>query len=283
MTAAPATAADVGAMLRRHYLPEGRPAGGILAEEIMSPDGRRRADALWVTTTTVGRGTLIGHEVKVTRSDVLAELADPTKADAWARYCDRWYLTVSDPAMVEGLDIPEQWGIMAPPSGRRTRSMTVLRAAPQLHPIDKAEAMTRLLIWHQYRAAARESELQGTVRWREDQIVAHEQVIADLRASGASSSTSIYERHLREILLGVERALREHPDWRLRSWDDITVEEISAAVIDARAVRRAARDQGMAIRAAQKRLSGLTEPLGRVNDLLALVLDETPDDSAVTP
>lgn len=159
--------------------------------------------------------------------------------------------------------------------------MTVLRPAPRLHPIDKAEALIRLLIWHQYRAAARENEMRGTIRWREDQIVTHERTIADLRASGASNSTSRYEQHLREILLGVERALREHPDWRLRSWDDLTVEEISAAVIDARAVRRAARDQGVAIRAAQKHIAGLTEPLGRVNDLLALVLDETPKDPGI--
>ena len=79
------TARDVVAMLQRHYLPEGRPAGGVLAIEIGAPDGTRRADAVWAPFTIAGGDGLIGHEIKVTRSDVLAELADPAKADPWAQ------------------------------------------------------------------------------------------------------------------------------------------------------------------------------------------------------
>lgn len=78
-------AGDLVAMLRRHYLPEGRPPGGIFAGEIESPDGRRRADALWAPWSIAGGAGIVGHEVKVSRSDVLTELADPMKAEPWAR------------------------------------------------------------------------------------------------------------------------------------------------------------------------------------------------------
>lgn len=148
MTAAPTTAHEVLALLKRHYLPEGRPPGVLWLPEIGAPDGRRRADLLAVPVSVSSAragGGIVGHEIKVSRSDVLAELADPTKADPWLRYCSRWWLVVSDPALVDGLVVPEAWGIMAPPSGRRTRSMTILRPAPKLTPDgDLTPALTRI-------------------------------------------------------------------------------------------------------------------------------------------
>src|SRR5690348_2999491 len=75
------TAKHMVEMLRRHYLPEGRPPAGVFAPEIGSPDGKRRADLIWMPTTIAGGTGLHGHEIKVSRSDLLTELDDPTKAD----------------------------------------------------------------------------------------------------------------------------------------------------------------------------------------------------------
>lgn len=136
------------ALLREHYLPEGRPAGGIFASEIGSPDGRRFADAIWQSTTRSGGLLFVGHEIKVSRADVAVELKDPTKAEPWMQYCDQWWLTISDPALIEGLDIPDAWGVMAPPSGRRKRSMTVIKEAPLLKPVSKEPGLLRLLTWY---------------------------------------------------------------------------------------------------------------------------------------
>lgn len=158
------TAGDVIAMLRRHYLPEGRPPGGVFAAEIEAPNGRRRADLLWVPLTIAGGREIVGHEVKVSRADVLAELADPMKADAWMRYCDEWWLVVSDPTLVEGLEIPELWGVMAPPSGRRTRSMTTLRKAPRLKPVDRAPAYETIAKWLHWRHHHLQRELSSSKR-----------------------------------------------------------------------------------------------------------------------
>jgi hypothetical protein len=43
---------------------------------------------------------------------------------------------------------------MAPPSGRRTRSLTIVRAAPALRPTEPAMAWKRLLAWRRLRSGA---------------------------------------------------------------------------------------------------------------------------------
>lgn len=128
-------ARDMLTMLARHYEPPpSKPHGGRLVEEIQAPNSTRRADALYLPITNAGRGTIIGHEIKVDRSDVIAELRDPHKADSWLRYCSRWWLVISDPSLIDGLDVPPEWGVLAPPSRANTRFMTVLQKAPALHP-----------------------------------------------------------------------------------------------------------------------------------------------------
>lgn len=94
----PTTASAMLDMLRRHYLPDERRPAYLLAPEIQAP-GRssRRADLIALGMSAATNGALIGHEIKVTRADVQAELGDLTKSDPW--------------------------GIMLPPSGRRTRSV----------------------------------------------------------------------------------------------------------------------------------------------------------------
>lgn len=141
------TAVDLLNMLRRHYLPEYRISEGIFAPEIGAPGtSGRRADLIWLPVASRGR-KLVGHEIKVSRVDLKHELAQPEKCVPWKRYCDRWWLVVPHAELLRGFDVPEDWGIMLPPSGRRTRSMTVLREAPQLSPEPQAPAMQTLAVW----------------------------------------------------------------------------------------------------------------------------------------
>jgi hypothetical protein len=169
-TPAPVRADGLVDMLRRHYLPDGRPPGGIFAGEIESPDGRRRADALWAPWSIAGGMGIVGHEVKVSRSDVLVELADPMKAEPWARYCSHWWLVVAHPSLVDGLAVPEAWGIMSPPSGRRTRTMTVLRPAPKLTPIDTGPAWRRIASWEHNRLTARLFKAEQDAEYRKHHV-----------------------------------------------------------------------------------------------------------------
>ncbi|MCU1418694.1 MAG: hypothetical protein JWP32_2868 [Schumannella sp.] len=139
------TAKEMIEMLRAHYIAPSKPASGYFCPELSSPEGNRRADLIWLPLTHTQRGEIIGHEVKVSRADVIQELADPTKADAWIRHCTQWWLVVADPKLIDGLTIPEHWGVLAPPSGRRTRTMTVLKEAPKLRPVDQAMALAAIL------------------------------------------------------------------------------------------------------------------------------------------
>lgn len=78
------------------------------------------------------RLALHGHEIKVSRSDWLTELADPAKADAFKRYMHHWWLVVPDAKIVKPGELPEGWGLLAlSGSGDKLRAKV---AAPRLNP-----------------------------------------------------------------------------------------------------------------------------------------------------
>ncbi|WP_139650685.1 hypothetical protein [Tessaracoccus massiliensis] len=90
----------------------------------------RTADFLAQDTWEAQGLRLHGHEVKVSRSDWLTELADPSKADAIKRYCDHWWLVVPDKAIVRD-DLPDDWGLMALDKRGKLR---IVRRGPKLDP-----------------------------------------------------------------------------------------------------------------------------------------------------
>lgn len=97
--------------------------------ETLMPDGSKGGyGGLLVGRRGEERQQLHGHEVKVSRSDWLAELRDPTKADAWKRYCDRWWLVA--PRDVVRDDLPDGWGHIAPTG----TGLRVVVRAPLLDP-----------------------------------------------------------------------------------------------------------------------------------------------------
>lgn len=126
------TASELLGRLRLHYIePSRRLPGGIFVPEVGMNGGYgagRRCDAVYVGFTTTSGRQLIGHEIKVSRSDWVAELGRKTgKADAWADQCHQWWLVVSDPAIVHDGELPDGWGLMSP--GRSVARMTVHRPA----------------------------------------------------------------------------------------------------------------------------------------------------------
>lgn len=158
------TSTQMLTLLRNHYLPEYRLPAGIFAAEIQAPGASgRRADLIWQGVTTRDRLT-VGHEIKVSRQDLRNELDDPDKCVPWKRYCDYWWLVIPHAAILSGLDIPEDWGVMLPPSGRRTRAMTVHREAARLTPEPNGPAMQTLAIWMFWRHHSLQSVCDGQVR-----------------------------------------------------------------------------------------------------------------------
>lgn len=103
----------------------------VCAEHVRSHagfDALRTADMI-VQDTWPSKGLeLIGHEIKVSRSDWLHELKQREKAEQFIRYCNRWWLVVPDAAIVRE-ELPFGWGLMvANDTGCRA-----VRPAPKLH------------------------------------------------------------------------------------------------------------------------------------------------------
>jgi hypothetical protein len=81
----------------------------------------RRADGLAISLWPSRGLTIEAFEVKVSRGDWMKELKNPAKGDAIGRYCDRFWLVVSDAAIVKPGELPNTWGLMvAGPNGLTT-------------------------------------------------------------------------------------------------------------------------------------------------------------------
>lgn len=65
----------------------------------------------YLVVDTYGDTEILGFEIKTSRADWLKELKDVSKAEAWRKPCNRWFLVVSDPSIVHN-DLPEGWGLM---------------------------------------------------------------------------------------------------------------------------------------------------------------------------
>jgi hypothetical protein len=72
----------------------------------------RTADAVAMDLWPSAGLEVHGHEVKVSRGDWLTELKQPDKCEPVKRYCDRWWLVVSDRAIVKPGELPAGWGLM---------------------------------------------------------------------------------------------------------------------------------------------------------------------------
>lgn len=104
-------------------------------------DARRICDYMALDLWPGGYGTgagpkLHGHEVKVSRSDWLTELRDPDKAEAFRRYCDYWWLVVSDKLIVKPGELPDGWGLLVA-SGQTVRAVTPASLNQSVEPMPR--------------------------------------------------------------------------------------------------------------------------------------------------
>ena len=134
LLAEPATAAPVvlntphaRAMLRARYP---SPEWAFLEEVAPSTGGGTRyADAVAVGLWASRGHAVHGFEIKVSRSDWLRELKDPSKAEPVCRYCDFWWI-VAPKGVVKDGELPIKWGLLE----LRATNLTQIVAAPRLEP-----------------------------------------------------------------------------------------------------------------------------------------------------
>jgi hypothetical protein len=122
-------------------------------------DSRRIADYIAVDLYNEPRGggpTVHGHEVKVSRSDWLTELRDPTKAEQFAQYCDYWWLVVADKDIVKTGELPPKWGLMVA-SGSTVRVLTQAPKNLDVQPMPRSlqATLTRAVMKTTLRLAAK--------------------------------------------------------------------------------------------------------------------------------
>jgi len=72
----------------------------------------RRYDAIAISLWRSMGCQIHGFEVKVSRSDWLREIADPTKADTLMQHCSHWWLVCPKEIITDLSEVPETWGIM---------------------------------------------------------------------------------------------------------------------------------------------------------------------------
>lgn len=119
------------ALLQRHYInpKDPEPGGAFLTEVAFNGTwGGSRADALYMGFTSASGRILIGHEVKVSRADWRRELDKHGKADPWADQCHEWWI-VAPPGVVPVEELPQDWGLLNPPTGRKRVRMHVVKPA----------------------------------------------------------------------------------------------------------------------------------------------------------
>lgn len=117
------------ALLRKRY--NDQRGAWIYLEEVRNATGYKANSAVDALALSLwpSRGIeLHGHEIKVSRGDWLRELKDVSKSQPIQRYCDRWWLVVGDPDIVQPGELPPTWGLMVVRGGR----LVAVKEAPKL-------------------------------------------------------------------------------------------------------------------------------------------------------
>lgn len=198
--------------LERHYIKPGAPLpGGIFLREV-GWNGRAVAggcDAIYVGFTSTSGRLLVGHELKVSRSDWLRELNSPGKADGWADECHQWWLVVSDPQIVKEGELPAGWGLMSP--GRSVTRMDVHVKAERKPPTHQPSwqavrsIMARQDTLRSAAIAAARRKVEDAVRAEIEDKVNERlgQKLRDLEANGANAQTNLRRLQQLQTALGV--------------------------------------------------------------------------------
>lgn len=201
------TAHDVKTALGRHYggdtgeewvvIPEARSGAGF--------DGNNRQCDLIAIHTWASRGFVIhGHEIKVSRADWRAELDNPAKADAFFRYCHRWFVVVPAPwtkVIASKGEVPDGWGLIEARPDKVRQIIAPDKLTPQALPwpwmvgwLTQVDRRQKRDLKHQLDRARSEGITEGIERGKRDAVGGRAQTLLDAmreRANELKAATGI--------------------------------------------------------------------------------------------
>ena len=137
------TTKDIRDALRAKHTPADnvtRPDWVLIEEARSGPghDGNRGQCDMMAINLYQSRGMhLIGYEIKVSVSDMRAELKNPEKAERFARFCRSWWVVTTPKVWAATQhEIPPNWGVMtlATPGGRLVKKQTPTKREPEAVP-----------------------------------------------------------------------------------------------------------------------------------------------------
>ena len=96
----------------------------------------RYADAVAMAVWPSRGLEIHGFEIKDSRSDWVSELKNPKKSESVQKYCDKWWVVVSNEQIIKEGELPPTWGLLAA-NGKKLKQIV---QAPQLSPtpLDKS-------------------------------------------------------------------------------------------------------------------------------------------------
>jgi hypothetical protein len=171
-------------------------------EFITDGAGGRRCDGIAMSLWPSRGLELHGFEIKVSRSDYLAELRDPDKAKAFKSHCDRWWLVARSRTIVKD-DLPRGWGAMWPRGGR----LVVSVGAPKLEPAPMPRGMLAGLLRRAAQGNADKATMEARYR-------------AGVEAGKNQSSMRVSRAEKRlDVLSATVAAFQESSGINLATWD----------------------------------------------------------------
>jgi hypothetical protein len=131
---------DIIARLRASRYPQDQ--GWVAMEEVTPPRCQRRFDLIAINGWESGNREVHGVEIKVSRSDFLAEMKDPAKSKPLAALCNRYWLACP-PGVAEANEVPASWGMLVVHDSQVRQA----KAAPDLDPVPWSDATWRCMLW----------------------------------------------------------------------------------------------------------------------------------------
>jgi hypothetical protein len=147
------TAQDVVEALRRHFPPN----RFAFFEQVRNETWATRTADVVVMNMWPSQGqALHGIEIKTSRTDWLQETKQPEKAETFARFCDYWWVVVSDPDIIHVGELPDGWGQLSICRGK----VRVTHQAPKLMP----QPLTRVFIAELIRNLAKDISIEPKLK-----------------------------------------------------------------------------------------------------------------------